>query len=34
MVSFFAEKKKITAEELKEIIKLIEKKWTTHSCIF
>lgn len=34
MVSFFAEKKKITAEELKEIIKLIEKKWTTYSCIF
>jgi len=26
MVSFFAEKKKISAEELKEIIKLIEKK--------
>jgi len=26
MVSFFAEKQKITAEELKEIIKLIEKK--------
>ena len=34
MVSFFAEKKKISADELKEIIKLIEKKWTTHSCIF
>ena len=34
MVSFFAEKKKISAEELKEIIKLIEKKWTTHSFIF
>ena len=34
MVSFFAEKQKISAEELKEIIKLIEKKWTTHSCIF
>jgi len=26
MVSFFAEKQKITAEELQEIIKLIEKK--------
>ena len=26
MVSFFAEKKKISVEELKEIIKLIEKK--------
>jgi len=26
MVSFFAEKKKISADELKEIIKLIEKK--------
>ena len=26
MVSFFAEKQKISAEELKEIIKLIEKK--------
>jgi len=34
MVSFFAEKKKISADELKEIIKLIEKKLTTHSCIF
>ena len=34
MVSFFAEKKKISADELKEIIKLIEKKWTTQSCIF
>ena len=34
MVSFFVEKQKISAEELQEIIKLIEKKWTTHSCIF
>ena len=34
MVSFFAEKKKISVEELKEIIKLIEKKWTKHSCFF
>jgi hypothetical protein len=27
MVSFFVEKQKISAEELKEIIQLIEKKW-------
>jgi hypothetical protein len=33
MVSFFAEKNQISAEELKEIIKLIEKKWTHCSCI-
>jgi len=33
MVSFFAEKKQISAEELKEIIKLIEKKWTNSSFI-
>lgn len=34
MVSFFVEKQKITAEELQEIIKLIEKKWTTLSFIY
>ena len=34
MVSYFVEKQKISSEELQEIIKLIEKKWTTHSCIF
>ena len=30
MVSFFVEKQKISAEELQEIIKLIEKKWIQH----
>ena len=34
MVSFFVEKQKITAEELQEIIKLIEKKCTTLSFIY
>ena len=34
MVSFFVEKQKITAEELQEIIKLIEKKWSTSSFIY
>ena len=34
MVSFFVEKQKITAEELQEIIKLIEKKWTTSLFIY
>ena len=28
LVSFFAQKRKISAEELQEIINLIEKKWT------
>ena len=30
MVSFFVEKQKISAEELQEIIQLIEKKWIQH----